>query len=127
MKTVATFSTPTEAQLVIARLRSAGIETNLRDELTVTTDWALSNAVGGVKIEVADEDWTAARELLELPVSDEGLVQCPHCASTNIRFRPIGAFTAICVALFAFVLPSRKATVDCLSCKRSFSIPIRTH
>lgn len=123
MKTVATFSTPTEAQLVIARLRSAGIETNLRDELTVTTDWALSNAVGGVKIEVADDDWEAAREILELPASEESLVHCPRCGSGDIWFRPIGALTAICFSL-GLPFPTRKATVDCRSCKRSFTVPL---
>lgn len=65
MKTVASFSKPFEAHLLIARLEANGIRAFARDENLVTLDWLYSNAVGGVKIDVADEDYERALELLE--------------------------------------------------------------
>jgi hypothetical protein len=60
MKTVATFSKPEDAHLLRAHLEGNGIAAFVRDDETVSTDWALSNAIGGVKVDVADEDQAAA-------------------------------------------------------------------
>ncbi len=62
MKVVATFSTPTEAHVVLSRLESSGIDAAIRDEFTVIFDWFYSNAIGGVKIEVVEDDVAAARD-----------------------------------------------------------------
>ena len=47
-----------------AHLEGSGIAAFVRDDHTVAADWALSNAIGGVKVEVADEDFEAAIALL---------------------------------------------------------------
>ena len=60
MKNVATFSKPEDAHLLCAHLEGSGIPAFVRDGQTVSTDWALSNAIGGVKVEVADEYYDAA-------------------------------------------------------------------
>jgi hypothetical protein len=64
MKTIAAFSKAEEAHLLRARLEGSGIAAYVRDEYMVTLDWMYSNAIGGVKVEVADEDYPAAVELL---------------------------------------------------------------
>jgi Putative prokaryotic signal transducing protein len=64
MKTVASFSKPMDAHLLIARLEGAGIAAYARDENMVTLDWLASNAVGGVKVDVADEDFARALTLV---------------------------------------------------------------
>jgi hypothetical protein len=64
MKLVATFSNSDEANLLRAHLEGSGIAVFVRDDLTVSVDWGLSNAVGGVKVEVPDEDYNSAVELL---------------------------------------------------------------
>lgn len=64
MKLVATFSKPEEAHLLRAHLEGSGIPTFVRDDQTVSVDWALSNAIGGVKVEVADEDYDEARSVM---------------------------------------------------------------
>lgn len=84
MKTVATYSTPAEAHLLAARLESAGIKVLLRDENTIQTDWLLSNAIGGIKVAVADEDFDAAREILASPPVDVGILVCPKCGSGDV-------------------------------------------
>lgn len=37
----------------------------------VSLDWLASNAIGGVKVDVADEDYTRALEIMATPSSDE--------------------------------------------------------
>jgi len=64
MKTLAAFSKPIDAQLLITRLAGSGITAYCRDEYMVTLDWLASNAIGGVKVDVADEDYARAQELL---------------------------------------------------------------
>jgi hypothetical protein len=59
--TVATFWNPAEAHVVRSRLEAEGIRAYLADEMTVTMDWLLSNAIGGIKLQVAEKD--AARAL----------------------------------------------------------------
>ncbi len=65
MKMLASFSQPMDAYLLRARLEGSGITAYVRDENLITLDWLYSNAVGGVKVDVADEDYERARELLD--------------------------------------------------------------
>lgn len=64
MRTLASFSKAEDAHLLRARLEGSGIAAYVRDENMVSVDWLYSNAIGGVKVDVADEDFIAARELL---------------------------------------------------------------
>jgi hypothetical protein len=64
MKLVASFEKPEQAHLLRAHLEGSGIAAFVRDEHTVSVDWRLSGAIGGVKVEVPDEDFAAARELI---------------------------------------------------------------
>jgi len=50
--------------LLRMRLEDAGIPAYLRDENTIQWDWAYSNMLGGVKVDVADEDVDAAKAVL---------------------------------------------------------------
>ncbi len=63
MKTLASFSQPVEAHLLRTRLEAEGITAYLRDENMIALDWLYSNALGGVKVDVADEDYEKAREI----------------------------------------------------------------
>jgi hypothetical protein len=66
MKTLTSCSKPIEAQLLVARLAGSGIGASLRDELTINNDWLYSNALGGVRVEVEDEDYEKAVEVMRL-------------------------------------------------------------
>ena len=70
MVVVATFSKPEEAHLLRMRLEAGGIQAFIRDENTIQVDWLYSNAMGGVRVEVAEEDVAATRELL---AADNGI------------------------------------------------------
>jgi hypothetical protein len=71
MKNLAAFSKPIDAHLLIARLEGSGIAAFARDENMVTLDWLASNAIGGVKVDVADEDYEKAVEIMNTPSADE--------------------------------------------------------
>lgn len=62
--TVATFDMPTEAHLAKGLLEANGLEVFLADELTVGVAWHLSNAVGGIKLQVAENDVERATGIL---------------------------------------------------------------
>src|SRR5688572_22012127 len=85
MKTIATFSKPEEAHLFRTRLEAAGIPAFVLDENLVQLDWLYSNAIGGVRVQIADEDLEDAREFLAAdspqPAPDAVDVICPKCGS----------------------------------------------
>ena len=60
MTTIATFGDAVEAHLARGRVEDAGIRTYLADENVTVMAWHLSNAIGGIKLQVADEDVSAA-------------------------------------------------------------------
>ncbi|HKV11982.1 MAG TPA: DUF2007 domain-containing protein [Thermoanaerobaculia bacterium] len=94
--TVETFSTPWEAQLARARLESEGIHCVVADESFARLYCGLSNALGGVKLQVREEDAPRAAELLQerQPIPEIYLVteedaarpRCPGCKSDNLDF-----------------------------------------
>lgn len=67
MKTVASFSQPVGAHLLRLRLEAGGVTAYLRDENLISLDWFYSNALGGVKVDVADADYERALELMAEP------------------------------------------------------------
>jgi hypothetical protein len=83
--TIATFSKPEEAHLFRTRLQAAGIPAYVQDEHLIQMDWLYSNAVGGVRVQIADEDIEAAREFLAndspQPAPNAVDVICPKCGS----------------------------------------------
>lgn len=99
--------------VVVALLRSEGIEAFLPDENLVRQDWFYILAYGGFRILVPSADAARARELLAafrsgelaLDESEVEVPQCPHCAhrASTIDPRPRRwAFGFILVARLVF-------------------------
>src|SRR4051812_30815466 len=55
MTTIAQFSKAEDAHLLRLRLEAGGVAAYIQDENTSQADWLLSDAIGGVKVEVDDE------------------------------------------------------------------------
>ena len=123
MKTIAAFSTPTEAHVALTRLASAGIDAVIRDEFMITFDWLCSNAIGGVKIEVVEDDVADAREILALPAPEDGVLRCPFCGSFDTSVRVLSVFGAICMVL-KLPIPMTRAIVDCRACAKTHDVAI---
>lgn len=80
--TVATFSFAAEADFMRRLLEDAGITVYLADDNLIAMDWFLSNAVGGVKVQVAAKDAAQATALIHQHESvrkhkDPAIVQFP--------------------------------------------------
>jgi len=88
MTTIATFTKPEDAHLLRMRLEAYGVSAFVQDESFVNLDLLYSNAIGGVRVQVADED---LREVKDLLAADPGIsdqtdsIQCPKCGSTSIE------------------------------------------
>jgi hypothetical protein len=64
LKILATFNHPLEAHVAESYLNDEGIETMLEDEFIIGAFDALSNAIGGVKLLVHEDDYEKGLELL---------------------------------------------------------------
>jgi hypothetical protein len=114
-----------EALLSKSILESAGIECYLGDVGVIRMDWLWSNAVGGLKIWVRQEDAESALELLNQGATGdfavEGVgeykqVRCPNCQSLEVSFEGISKRAA-----YAGILIGVPATFElnrwtCSSC-----------
>ena len=92
--TVKQYRDLTEAQLAKSALESAGIPAYLRDENTVRMDWFYSNLLGGIRVQVREEDQVAAEALLSQPIPQKIHIDdeipyeqplCPRCGSLDVH------------------------------------------
>jgi hypothetical protein len=75
------------ANMILSRLEQEGIRAYLQDEHTVTIDPIISNAIGGIKLMVLNDQLERALALIagfEAEYLKAGA--CPRCQSTNVRF-----------------------------------------
>jgi hypothetical protein len=63
--TLETYMNAMQAHLVKNQLQAMGIRCVLADEFAVSMTWHLSNAIGGIKVQVAEEDLERAEEVLD--------------------------------------------------------------
>jgi DNA-directed RNA polymerase subunit RPC12/RpoP len=73
------------ANITCNMLQHAGIECYIRDENTILSDPLLSNAIGGIKLEVNETQVSEAREIMkqaEAAYLDE--ITCPYCKTKGL-------------------------------------------
>ncbi len=92
-KTLAVFEYSTAAQITKSKLESEGVEVILTDEVTIDADPLLSQAIGGVKLQVHADDYIKAKILYDSIRSyekdEEGNnLYCIKCKSTRILIAP---------------------------------------
>jgi len=58
---------PADAQLVRSRLEAAGFHPFIADELAALSMDGYSLAIGGIRVQVPDTEYAAAREFLDAP------------------------------------------------------------
>lgn len=107
-----------QAEAIMARsvLESAGIGCYLRDENTIRIDWLWSNFMGGIRLQVAEEDVEAAEAVLSQPVPESIAVEggpvyeqprCPKCGSLDASFNNFDAKVgAASMLVLGFPLPN---------------------
>ncbi|MHB9027700.1 MAG: putative signal transducing protein [Candidatus Latescibacterota bacterium] len=111
MKTVATFGDTFEANIAKSKLEDEGIPAMIADE-HVTNLLAYYPANEGARLQVLDEDYDRAREILgfapleaEKPPCEKSADACPQCGSTAFSTR--GSFLEFLTALFGGVRTKR--------------------
>jgi XTP/dITP diphosphohydrolase len=82
------------AQVAVSKLESAGINCELADDEMVRMDWFYSNLIGGVRLQVPEDEVGDAEQVLaELPppfIGPEGVGSqyaqpiCPQCGSIDV-------------------------------------------
>lgn len=82
--TVRQYSLPYEAHLDRARLESEGITALVADEHTISMQWMLSDALGGVRLRVRDVDLPRTEEILSEDRSDLMDEMAP-CSSSSYQ------------------------------------------
>ncbi|MBC8010863.1 MAG: DUF2007 domain-containing protein [Burkholderiales bacterium] len=121
MVVIASFPTVDQAHLLAARLRSAGIACELRDENTLTMNWTYSLAIGGVKVAVPDSDEEDALAILADAPSEEGLLVCPECGSGDVTIRTLSPAGGVFL-VSGVPLPMAMQKADCRACGRAFEV-----
>lgn len=131
LKTVATFTSPWEAYIAKGRLEAEGIPAFIAHEHHVWAGWIYSQALGGVKIQVAEERVAAAERIIAehlegayeeaLPEDEraEPMNPCPRCGSQRIESRypwHIMAAVLLTLGLFMVIWPPRRENHACADC-----------
>jgi hypothetical protein len=121
---IAAFSKPEDAHLLRLRLEAGGVPAHVQDENTATVNWMLSDAIGGVKVLIEEEDAERAREILaDEPgeVADPSRPVCPRCQSPDTspadgpRRRSF-----LSMLLLGFPLPVNRHRWHCTQCQTTW-------
>lgn len=122
--TIAAYSFPHEAHLAVSRLGAAGISAYIADEHTITMQWLYSNALGGVKVQVAAEFVEQAQAILQEDLSylleeefGKEELSCPKCGSADLQPYTRGKKPALLVfLLLGFPLFFHEHGYQCQTC-----------
>jgi len=129
---IAVFQYSSEAQIIKSRLEAEGIEVFLYDQFTVDTDPLVSNAIGGVKLKVWQEDEDKAMKILR-SISDYSLdnngheIECPVCGSPKVElFTNVRGLKSMFFFLFSFLTTAlpiyTRYEYRCETCKQKFNL-----
>lgn len=124
----------TEALFVQGKLADADLDSVLLDQNIVRLNWYWSNAVGGLRLQVAAADVQAAMEVLsdEIPASftaeevGEEYAQpaCPECGSRDVDFRTFSrGWALVALQLLALPLPIPINKWKCQDCGHRWRAP----
>jgi len=128
---IASYSNSLQANIVKGRLLAENIPATLANEQYINADWLLSNALGGVQIQVPAEYEQQARELIEsidngqFDVSDDNKIDqllCPVCQSEDIQSNNIFWKTSFIVTNTLHIpLPFSQHAYSCKQCQHEWS------
>ena len=118
---IRTFDNYFLANILLTKLRHAGIECYLKDEYTVTIDPLLSNAIGGIKLVVKKRNEVEARKMLQLFDNEyRNNITCPQCGSHDVllvpKQSPENFIAAIASWLFSAYAVSAENVYKCSTC-----------
>jgi len=143
MPTIANFADLPTAQLAQSLLEAEGIEAHIPDEHMAGIDWRWSTALHGIRLDVAEEDVEAAKELLNengwsapegeaaaaipAPAERGENEVCPSCGGDCVEAPSLRRAKAVTMFFPIFLLfwPLVRLfipDVACKSCGRTFRV-----
>lgn len=130
--TLARYQYSSEAQIVKGKLQSEGIPVFLVDQVLIDTDPLVSQAIGGIKLEVRQEDAARAsailKEIQNYSIDDAGnSLVCPNCDSDEVKvythIRDMRSFLAFLFSFLTFTLPIHTSyDYHCENCGENFNL-----
>lgn len=127
---IATFQYSSEAIIFKGKLESEGIEVFMRDNNTVDSNPLYSNAVGGVKLFVKNDDFDKATDIFsnisQYSLDDnKKLIKCPKCGAEQIdmitSIKDLKSFLVFLFSVFLIAIPFySKHKYKCDNCKFEF-------
>jgi hypothetical protein len=133
MAVVASFRDLADAEPASAHLEAAGIPHLLADTYTIGVAWYYSNALGGVRLHVADADAAEARALLETPAEVEWPdfprpardERCGACGQFALQTESGPRKTLAVMTAFGFPFWLWRSKLRCRSCGAAERVPFR--
>lgn len=83
--TIAVFDNYIDAHIAMGQLEESGVHCWLKDETTLDLIPMWNQALGGIKLMVAEEDLEDAKTLLGQYNSSRQKLVCPACGSKNVQ------------------------------------------
>lgn len=130
--TLKSFDNSIDANMLRCQLELEGIQSYLKDENTITTNPLYNIALGGIKLQVLEQDYTKAETYLDqlenTPYTNQKneIITCPSCKSTNIQagfasYKNITGILSLLTALAFMIFPFyNKKVYKCMQCDQEF-------
>ena len=126
-QTIKTFDNAMDAHLFRIELETNDFEIRIIDEHIVTTVPFYSNAVGGIKVQIANYQQEKFISYWNERIKEEELSQtCPNCGSHSITydFKSIRSIKSLVLFLFSAIISNHgvgaKKVNRCNTCKTEF-------
>ena len=130
--TLKTFDNSIDANMLRCQLELEGIQSYLKDENTITTNPLYNIAIGGIKLQVIEQDYLRAKtylaELENTPYTNQNneIISYPSCKSTKIHtgftsYKNITGILSLLTAFAFMILPFyNKKVYKCKECDNEF-------
>jgi hypothetical protein len=118
-----------DAHIVMGQLEEQGIVCWLKDEYTITIDPILTNALGGIKIMVAEIQAQRALDIIDKNRNNaKNLKCCPKCNSADVEFissnrKTSNWFTALAGFFLGDLAIAGNKVFHCFSCGCEWESP----
>lgn len=119
--TVDRYLHPTDAYIAAGRLESEGIPVFLLGINHASANWLITNALGGIRLQVPFEYVEDARSILSIEATyqdDEAVAdRCPGCGGTNTTVHSTAwKFSLLAIHLLSVPIPWGKDQRQCDDC-----------
>ena len=134
-----TFVYPHEVYMAKSYLYAEGIDSEIRDKFTAQVHDFYSNAIGGVKLLVKEEDYSRGIEVLKKGgyINESGMKEkkvervfvekgfnknaCPYCSSENISIKKVPTiWTVLVLFIIHAAFPILKKSYTCYDCGKEW-------